>query len=1118
MKLERTFGLIFACATFAGVLAAQTSGVLNGKVTDHDGKPVPSASVMVSGASGLTQTAVTMPDGDFSIANLPPGIYRVEVHSSGYKSLRNDNVDVAANIPVTLPLPLAAGSPAETVEVQGQQSLAQVQNAEIGRAYSRRSLADVPVQDLSSQQQVERMPGITPPVPWTPYTSSSSSVAALNTPRGMIETSNSILSDPQTNRVWNTNGQPAQANDHQLDGVENVEAFSQIEAHVPAVNSLEEMAVATSNYDVSAGRAAGSVLTHVIGSGSAGFHGTLFDYHANDWFRARNYFNPRGTPQARFTSNQFGGTIGGSIVPNKTFVFLSYEGDYVRDRTSTIATVPTSAFRTGNFSALPGITISNPFTGTATGAGRTPFTGGVIPAALLNRSAAAILAALPAPNLPGLVNNYAANVPMTNDGNRADVRIDHRFSDQTTMFLRYGLSYYNTAQQSLFPGLGADGGNSRLRAHTALASFSHTFNPATFTTLRLSIIRYSDPINPLSGFGGGAFGFTGATGELPFMQIDGITALGSNPNYPQINKDQSFNIKNDWNAHIFKNDIRLGFDIWQIRTDGFQRFLYGPQGGYTFTPGATMVPGAAVTPFSDFGNSLAAFLLGTPTTAGITTSSYVPSYLSGQFGGYIADRWKLASRLTLDFGVRYDYFGPVEPRNNASNYSIFNPLTNTLTPLGSNPADYTILGGIGIINNGTAPGRAPADRVGNVRANHLDFQPRVGLVFRFNDRTVIRAGYGMSYWTPGLQFSSASLLPFTTGVETGVAGSYGVGGTLGVLPMVPAAATGLATNRTLYYSPSTMRDPYVQFYNFGIQRDLTHNILAEVAYVGNLSRDLPYTWNTNAALPGTGLAGLPYAPFGRTADTFLRGTGFNSNYNALQINLTKRYSAGLSFSLAYTFSKALDYYGAGLSPFLNNLNPRANYGPADFDRTQVLTFSHNFRLPFGAGTRYLNKGIVGRILGPWELDGIYRYATGAPFTPVGSDALCACPGNTPVASFGGGAESLGTTGFPGLAGFPFPFVLRTSGYAQPAFGTLGSIGRNSIRGQNFTNYDLALSRSFVFVEQTRLDLRAEAYNLANSANFGIPAVNITSANFGRAWTTAPGLGARTVQFALRLIF
>jgi len=252
----------------------------------------------------------------------------------------------------------------------------------------------------------------------------------------------------------------------------------------------------------------------------------------------------------------------------------------------------------------------------------------------------------------------------------------------------------------------------------------------------------------------------------------------------------------------------------------------------------------------------------------------------------------------------------------------------------------------------------------------------------------------------------------------------------------------------------------------------------------------------------------------------LRGTGFNSNYNSLQANVTKRFSGGLAFTAAYTFSKSLDY-GAGLQPFLNNNNPFANYGPSNFDRTHIFTLTHNWRLPFGAGTAHLNKGVLAHVLGPWELDGILRTATGEPFTPTASAALCQCPGNTATADVIPGPTLTGVNVFPTYLGFfAFPYSIPTITFTQPAAGMFGNIGRNAVRGPGFTNYDLALSRSFMFREAARIDLRAEAYNITNSPHFGAPIANVNSVNFGlsNSTATAMGLDARSFQAVVKVVF
>jgi len=1064
---------IFAYCTFMLFgLFGQNSGALSGKVTAASGAPVASASVIVTDSTGFARNAVTAQDGTFTVSGLPPGTYKVDVEIPGYKRLTQESVQVTAGTPVNLQLGLEAGSEQETVAVQGQAPLADDSSDRIAHSYTGRVVGDLPVQDLNYSQLTELMTGISPPT-----------------------ISNNILVDPQRNRTWNTNGQPAEANNFLFDGVENQEPVRDIQIHVPTINSIQQMNLSTSNYDASQGRAAGSLLSSITKSGTNGGHGEFFWYSSNDWFQARNYFDPVGFHQPVYTQNQFGSVANAPIVPNKTFFFISSQGSYDKGGNPTFSTVPTAAFGAGNFSGLPGVTVYDPFTGAANGTGRVPFTNNMIPANLLNPSALAVLSVLPAPNLPGSVDNYFTNQFFRNNGFRLDARVDQRFNDNNLLFLRYGFTYFTA---TLAPTLGAiveNGGSSQLHSDDAEIGYTHVFGARVFTDIRAGYTYYSNPINPYAyTYNPALFGLTGTNGQLPNISIDGLQPLGTSPTYPQKNEEDNWNIVNNWTYHVFGTDIRFGLDYYQTRADGFQNLLYGPQGGYTFGADGSSIPGASFGPFGTYPNALAAFLLGSPTVAGINPSNFLPSYISRQYGAYVADRINLMSRLTLDLGLRYDVFWPVQPRDHATDYSVYLPGANALAPL---------------TNNNTN---------GGVQLNKLNFAPRVGLAFRINDRTVVRAGYGLSFWNPNLAFESSIFTPSTNGVQEGLEGGYRLAGAFGTYPALMPA--GGVVNEEMYFSPTHVRTPYVQFYNVDIQRDITHGMLIDLAYVGNLGRELPYTWDINAAQPGTGAAGEMFDTLGQTAPVYERGTGYNSNYNSLQVNLTKRFSQGLAFTTAYTYSKALDY-GAGMTPFLNNVNPLANYGPANFDRTNVVTFTHNWELPFGAGTAHLNSGVIGHILGPWQLDGILRYASGLPYTPTGSEAICDCPGNTPTANVVAGSPLANATTYPsyyGMFSLLSPYQFGNLAFGEAAPGTFGALGRNSVRAPGFTNYDLSLSRSFVFRERARIQFRAEAYNLTNSSHFGMPVTSITSPNFGLATTTPPGLGARLFQAVVRVIF
>jgi hypothetical protein len=223
--------------------------------------------------------------------------------------------------------------------------------------------------------------------------------------------------------------------------------------------------------------------------------------------------------------------------------------------------------------------------------------------------------------------------------------------------------------------------------------------------------------------------------------------------------------------------------------------------------------------------------------------------------------------------------------------------------------------------------------------------------------------------------------------------------------------------------------------------------------------------------------------------------------------------------MAYTYSRALDYGAGGLNPLLNNLNVRANYGPADWDRTHMFSMSHVWRLPIGADSSFLHEGVIGRVLGPWQIDGIFSWVSGTPFTLTADPTLCNCPGNTPTASTVVTGTSTSFIPAPTFFGFlPVPYQALNFAYAQPGAGSFGNAGRNSVRGPGFANYNVSLFRSFVFYEQSRIEFRAEAYNLTNSPHFANPIGNVSSANFGQSTNTLSFAPERRLQLALRILF
>ncbi len=1052
----------------------QTRGNLNGKVTAAAGGPVPSAAVNLIGTeSNERRNAVTGPDGTFSLSDVAQGSYRLEVEAQGFKRTSQQNIQIVAGQPVRVDIRLEPGSSSETVLVQGQVSLLQDDSAQVARAYTTRTVRELPLVDRNVLQLVELMPGVTPP-----------------------SLAEQPVLDPQRNRFWQTNGQPFWANRQMTDGVENDERFLNIPIHTQPLENIAQLNLITSNYDASEGRAGGTIVNVVTRSGTNQMHGSLFAFNNNSAVGARDYFDPKGLEQARYNKNQFGASLGGPIKRDHTFFFLNYEGDYFRNRKPVVTTVPNAQFLTGDFSAVPNFTLYNPATGL-------PFSNNVIPSSLISPISRSLLGYFPQANGLGFENNYFTAIPQFDDGNRADAKLDHRFGNNAGFFLRWGYSNYRAVEGSAFGSPLQPTYLSRLRSHNA--QFGLNGNVHGFSAdLRAAYNRYEDPIFVNSAATlGSSFGFTNpnlpaGTATLPSLQIAGLSALGSQAAYPQRNYDNNFNVATNWGIQTRGNNLKFGADLWLIRVDGFATNQYGPQGGYVFGSGATTLPGASTLGQSgEFPSAFAAFLLGAPSQIGAGATPYASNY-QYQTSGYIDDKIRPFSRLTLDLGVRYDFFTPLQPRK-AAGLSVYDPITNNLLPVGQ--------GGI--------------DRRGNVAYDTNNIAPRVGFALRLRETTAIRGGYGLSYFQRPLQFDNNSFISSQTGLSLGTNGGFGVAGAFGAIPLIGSAIGAAAPNNGVYFTQRDVQTPYVQTYNFQIQQDLRYGIVADIGYVGNTGRQLPYLRELNAAQPGTGVAGLPfYSQFGRTGSVLQSTSGLTSNYNSLQVNLTKRFSQGIGFAVAYTYSKALDY-GSGFSPLLNSLNVRQNYGPADFDRTHLLTVSHVWQLPFGTGAHYLKTGALGHVLGPWQLNGIFRYATGSPFTPLADSLACNCPGNVARAD----VNYLGQTNVlsyqPTFYGYlPYFYSYANYGFGQPAAGQLGNAGRNILRTENIANYDLSLFRSFVFVEGTKLEARAEAYNLANSPHFGAPVPNVNSASFGQYTSTLPGLGlgSRALQFGLRLVF
>jgi len=1065
------------------------SATLLGTVTDTSGGLVPNASVSVTEMNtGVSRTASTTEAGVYSIPYLSPGRYKVEISAPGFKKFARDNVEVTVASSVRVNAVLEVGVQAETVQVVAETPLLQTDRAEVARTFSTQPLHELPLAERSPQAIVGLVAGVDPP---------STNIRDLEGPQGTTS--------------FRANGQPVSSNNTQVDGVDSNDPLVNKTIYIPPAESVQEVYVTTSNYNAEFGRAGGAVLNIITRGGTNQIHGSLYEFHRSTNLAARNFFNTVDRPKPAFIRNEFGASVGGPIIKDKTFYFGSYLGRRLRESTTNITTVPVDAWRSGNFSGTPGLNLFDPATGNPDGSGRLPFADNRIPANRLHSVSKGLMPLIPAANAGGLNNNLVVNVPFTYSGDVYDARVDHNFTAQTKIFAKFNSSQFDLTQRAALGDVVGDGNIATPYTVTGVLNLTHGFSPTLLTEFRAGYNRYYANVNginierPLSkelGIQNPNPDPISSTG-LARIQIGGMPAIGTAVWYPLINVDNIFNFVNSWNKIVSRHTLKWGADVRRLRIDRFQPQgqNMGPRGRFDFNAGTTALRGGpALGPYGTFGNSFAAFLIGATDQTSRTYMTLTPTNRTTHVFTFIHDTFQVTRRLTLDLGLRHELYTTVKPRyaGGASNYDAS---TNSL-----------LIAGIGSVGMSTG-----------VEVDANNFQPRFGVSFRLNDKTVLRAGYGISNFTATWGFTGGTLstqFPVIYNVQEGVGGDFRVDGTfdsLPVVPFTPIPSNGIinpAPDQAFFAIPFHNQIPHVQSYNFTIEREIGWGVVWDVGYVGSLGRHLMYGLALNTAPPGAGSAGrVLFQKFGRNSNAIERGQGVNNNYNSLQTNLRKRMADGLTFTLAYTYSKGMGYggdeAGGGQSGFMNNFDIRSQYAPLNYDRTHMLVVSHLYELPFGKGKRWLDqKGAVSYVLGNWQVNGILRSVTGTPITITADSTPCNCPGNSITADALKPPAKLGGVG-PGQKFFD------VTAFGQPGPNRWGTAGRNTVRGPGLINYDFSIFKYFPVRERVKIEFRTEFYNLTNTPHFNNPVANFNAGNFGEV-TSA--YGQRNIQLAMRIMF
>ena len=1102
------FGCVLALLA-ASAYGQAVNGTLLGTVTDSTGALVANAKVTITEANtAISRTGQTNESGNYIFPDLPPGQYDVTAEVAGFRTEVRRGVTLLVNTSPRVDVQLQPGNESESIEVTATTSLLQTDRSDTGAKMETAQIAALP---LGTQRNFQGLLNLVP-----------------GTTRATFD--HSQFFNAASSLQTEVNGQLREGNNFQIEGIDDNERTGLLQVLIPPVEAIQNVDASTSNFEAELGRASGAVVNVILKSGTNSFHGEGYEFLRNSYVQARNSFNPA---VGHLAFNQFGGNIGGPIRKNKLFFFANYQRVFDHEANTNTVTVPSGSFHNGNLSASPTV-IYDPNTGNPDGTGRQPFSGNQIPTLRINPVAAKLAALLPLPNeafnAAAPVNNYFALLPFTKDTDFADGKIDYNITDNDRLSGRFDFQRPVVYQAPIFglaggPAQGGFEATGIQKTYSGGINYDRVFSSTLIAEFRAGFSHYHNDAQQ-SDYGTTAatnIGIPGAnldafSSGLTSMYITGWTNVATPPvpligyigSLPWDRAEANIDFQNTWTKTIGNHTIKWGGDFRRIRDDLVQGQTFGPRGLYTFDVPQTSIPGAA----TNIANSWASFLLDLPTAASVAGSSgsgrdlvtYFPAYRASQLFLFGQDKWVATPKLTVDLGVRWEFYPPGTPHF-AGGFSNYDPLRNALViaGVGNNPSN------LGMVSR------------------YKYFAPRTGFAYRLTNKTVIRGGFGISY-TPFPdnnyaynypikqvnQFSSASnqylpaLLPngqvasFQNGIPAPAPVAIPSSG------IIPLAGTPVANN-SLNVINLNFKNPYVESWNFSIQELLPKNFTLDVAYVGNHGVDTVAQPNLNAGLiVGAGPLGQPEYP--RTANSTLYFQGFSSMYNSLQVKLNRRFTAGLLVTGAYTWGKGMSYQRSDDGGLDFYVSPRRNYARTDFDRTQTFVGSFVYDLPFGTGKRWLTSGAASHILGGWQTNGIMTLMTGLPLTLTASAAGLNLPSATQT------VNQVAPVSIPhGIGSGAYWF--NPASFASPAPLTFGNTGINLFNGPGFFDLDFSLFKNIAIRETWKIQLRGEAFNSTNTPQYGNPGTSITSSTFGKVTGYCSGnCGARDVQLGVKVLF
>jgi hypothetical protein len=1126
----------FFVLTMDGFSQVSTAS-LNGVVRDPSGAAIPNATLKLHNAdTNVDRTTLSNHDGVYAIVSILPGSYTLEASASGFGAQQVAAFTLTVGQTATFDFALQVGVQNTVVTVEGATPQLDVTSSNLGTVMATQQVNDLPLNGRNFTQLLDLTPGV---VPVNTGQSNGGGFSGPPAAQGSTFTFPAI------------NGQTNRSNYYLTDGLTNYGSVLSTYAVPPIIDAIQEFKIVSHTDSAEYGSVLGGVVNVVTKSGANSLHGTLWEYIRNDAFDASLPLSQTNPP---FRQNQFGASAGGPVIfpklyngKNKTFFFGAYQGFRYTKPNDNLLLVPTAAQLAGDESGWP-TQIFNPFSTTPDPAHagqyiRNPFPQNQIPTSLISQQMvdyAQFVFPKAGTPIAGTQDNAIDPTPVQQTQNEWTARVDQTIGASNSAWFRYSFINSTTTQSGGVPGLPS---TTAIPARNWGGSFVHTFSPslivqidAGHTTVQHNettrFATSSASIFSQAGFSTnfvGNFNADNGGSLLPNPGISGYADGGESvENTPKAT--DSTQVSGAVTKIFGNHELHIGGGY--ISNTFASPIAYGNLG---FAATQTGNPEDSTEP----GDPIASFILDVPNSANRRNVSET-TRPGGVLSAFVQDTWKASPKLTVNIGLRYDltfippYGTDATIGKNGGIETGDMDFSNGTYVLQKLPPPCSVRGFAPCIpGDGTLPAHVVVDPRGKIAHNtYTNFGPRVGFAYRFDDKTVVRSGFGIVYdnWAAVSQMAqniegswpdigqlinnSLNVPNATSATPTETAQNPFAGSTSGLFP----APTPFQQVQW-FYDPH-IKNAYSEQWTLGVERQLSGSTTVGLNYVGSVSHrdDVGGYYNT-ALTPGPVGTAQSRALYPYIAPTFYDRSVGSSNYNAMQFQLNRRFTKGLSYQVAYTWSKSINVGGDGWFGVEGTV-PQDPYDPSGYgsrsvagtDLTNVLAVNTLYQVPVGRGKSFsTGNRLFDYVLGNWQINNIFVAHTGQVFTPVTS---------TDVAGTGNGFtyETLDLVGNPNqISKRTTSEYFNTAAYVTPPLATYGTAGRNSLRQQPFWELDGSVFREFPIHDSLSFEFRAEGFNLLNNVILGTPDTNINDgANFGTVNNTANQ--PRILQFAGKIIF